>query len=515
MQRRLSATGNSEHSDLKTLVVRGVGWMMASQVTVQALAFVTSLVVARLLGPREVGLAAMALVFGSLALVIVDFGLASVIVQRPQLTERDKSTVFWTGMALGVILTAAGVALSWPLAALYDEPQVQPLFAVLSLTFLFTAPGIVQGALLNRELRFRSLEVRTMISTALSSAAAIAFAAAGVGAWAIIFQHLTITGVSSALLWRASSWRPSFTFSIESLRSVAGYAGNVFGSKLLAWATYNADNLLIGRFLGAAPLGAYSLAFSIILTPVNRLAGPITQVFFPAFSRMQSAARIAPAWLRGTRMIALPVIPAMLGLIAVAPDFVEVVFGDPWRSAVPIIQLLAPVGLLQALMAMNFGVLQAVDRTRIIFRFSVLESVLTVGAFAAGLPWGIEGVATAYLVAHLIAQPLLLRFTTQAVGISAWEWLRAVSRVTFAALAMLFLVFVARELLLATALPTAVRLIATVGVGALAYIPLVVWFAPDVRGEIRDLFNRAKRRNDTEAPPDASSAASTPSPETG
>src|SRR5690606_29910155 len=130
------------------------------------LAFITSLVIARLLGPREVGLAAMALVFSSLALILVDAGLPSVIVQRPQLTERDKSTAFWTGMALGVLLTLIGVALSWPLASLYGEPKVQPLFAVLSLTLLFTAPGVIQGALLNRELSFRKLEVRTMIATA-------------------------------------------------------------------------------------------------------------------------------------------------------------------------------------------------------------------------------------------------------------------------------------------------------------------------------------------------------------
>ena len=251
--------------DLGGLVVRGVGWVMASQVSTQVLALLTSVVVARFLGPHEVGLAAEALVFGSLALVIVDFGFGSAIIQRPTLTEADRSTAFWAGAILGLALTLFGVGLSWPIASLYGEPRVQPLFAVLSLSFLFTAPSIVQGALLTRELRFRSLEVRTIIATTASSATGIALAVLGFGAWAIVAQDLVITSVGSALLWRASSWRPRLIFSIASLRGMAGYTSHVFGSKALQWGTVNLDNFLIGRFLGAAPLGAYTLAFSVML----------------------------------------------------------------------------------------------------------------------------------------------------------------------------------------------------------------------------------------------------------
>jgi O-antigen/teichoic acid export membrane protein len=469
--------------------------MMASQVTVQLLAFITSLVIARLLGPREVGLAAMALVFSSLALILVDAGLPSVIVQRPQLTERDKSTAFWTGMALGVLLTLIGVALSWPLASLYGEPKVQPLFAVLSLTLLFTAPGVIQGALLNRELSFRKLEVRTMIATAASSAAAISLAAIGVGAWAIIAQHLIISGLSSALLWRAAEWRPSFTFSIESLRGMAAYASHVFGSQLVSWATVNVDNLLVGRFLGAHSLGAYSLAYSIIVTPVNRLAEPVAHVFFPAFSRMQDPARIAPAWMRGSRMIALAVIPAMLGLIAVAPDLVHVLFGTRWEESIPVIEILASAGMLQALMGLNWGVLQALDRARAAFRFSIAEAVLTVSAFAAGLPWGLKGVATAYLAAAIITQPVLLGLTSRVLGVSPWTWLRAVSRVALAGIAMFAIVALVREALLATELATALRLLATTAVGGLAYAALIYWWVPEVRADVRELKKRIQERS--------------------
>jgi PST family polysaccharide transporter len=240
--------------DLRSLVVRGAGWMMASQVAIQLLALATSIVVARFLTPREVGLAAMALVFSSLAIMMVDAGIASVLVQKPELTDEDLDTAFWTNVALGVGLTLLGVGLSWPIAQLYGEPQVQPLFAVLSLTFLFTALGIVQGGLLTRELRFRSLEMRTIVATAISCAVGMALAVLGAGPWAIVAQNLTISGVSTALLWLSSPWRPRPRFSRARFRGMAGFGGHVLGTRTVTWGARNVDNLLIGRHLGAASL---------------------------------------------------------------------------------------------------------------------------------------------------------------------------------------------------------------------------------------------------------------------
>jgi len=492
-ERQLTRETEPRRGDLGGLVARGVGWMMTSQVATQLLAMLTSVVVARFLGPKEVGLAAEALVFGSLALVIVDFGFGSAIIQRPTLSEEDRSTAFWAGAILGVALTLVGVGLSWPIASLYGEPRVQPLFAVLSLSFLFTAPSIVQGALLTREMQFRSLELRTIVATTVSCVAGMTLAATGFGAWAIVGQDLVITSVGSALLWRASSWRPRGIFSMASLRGMAGYTGHVFGSKALTWGTVNLDNFLIGRFLGATALGAYSLAFSVMITPVRRLANPILQVFFPAFSQMRDAARIAPAWLRGTRMVALAVVPAMLGLIAVAPEFVAALFGDKWHAATPVMQILAPVGLLQTLTALNAGVLQSLSLTRPLFRFTLVFSVVTVGAFVAGLPWGIEGVATAYLIVTVLLQPVFVVITARAVGVTSADWLRSVTGIFQAGVVMLLGVLGVRELVLRTNLPVGAQLAVLVAVGTAIYVPLVAWRAPEVRAELRALRQRLRR----------------------
>ena len=140
-------------------------------------------------------------------------------------------------------------------------------------------------------------------------------------------------------------------------------------------------------------------------------------MFFPAFSRLREPARIAAMWLRANRMVALVVVPLMLGLIAVAPDFVHAVFGEKWNAAVPVIQILAPVGMIQSLLALNIVILQALDRTSTLFRFTAALSALTVIGFAAGLPWGIEGVAIGYLIVTVATAPIFVRLTTDSVGL--------------------------------------------------------------------------------------------------
>jgi O-antigen/teichoic acid export membrane protein len=472
--------------------MRGVGWIMASQGATQVFALLTSVVIARLLSPRQVGLAAEAVVFGSLALVIADFGLASVIVQRPSLSETDKSTAFWASMVAGAGLTAVGIGLSWPIASLYGQPQVQSLFAVLSVSFLLTAPGIVQGALLTRELKFRRLELRNIVATGAACATAIVVAALGFGPWALVAQALAVAGMSTVLLWRSSSWRPRLMFSWESLRGMAGFAGHTFGSKSLSWANLNVDNLLVGRFLGAGPLGAYSLACSLALSALNRLAVPITQVFFPAFSRMEDPERIGGAWLRALRMVALIVIPATLGFVVIARELVVVVFGRKWLPAVPVLQLLAPIGMLQAVNALNGGILQATGRARTLFRSTVLVSGVSLAAFAAGLPWGIKGVALAYLLASVVVQPWFLGITARAVGLSLRDCGGSILGLLQAGGGMVLLTLAGRELLLAANLPAGPRLVVLIVLGAVSYIALVAWRAPEVRQELTTEIERRR-----------------------
>ncbi len=317
-------------SSLRGRVLRGVAWKVISQVFGQGASTIVAIILARLLFPSDYGLAAMVIVFAAVVPVFSDVALGAALVQRRHLTEADRSTVFWTSVAVGFVFTVLGIAASWPIADFYGEPEVQPLFAALSLTFLVTALSATQKALLTRAMNFRRLELLLMAANLAAGVGGIALAVAGYGAWAIIGQQVIAAVATTVLLWTLSGWTPSFMFSPASLRSMAGFSANVFSTRLLFYVNRNADNLLIGRVFGSAALGPYALAYNLMLVPSSRLTWPITEVLFPAFSEIQDdARRVARAWFRVTRLIGAVTVPAMLGLIVVAPEFVIVVLGGP------------------------------------------------------------------------------------------------------------------------------------------------------------------------------------------
>ena len=480
---------------MRTRVARGVAWKVTSGSTVQLLRIAVGIILARLLTPDEYGVAGMVIVFSTLVLVFSDLAFGAALIQRKLLTEDDRSTVFWTSVAAGALFSVVGVALAGPLADFYGEPQVKPLFAAMSVTFVVTALASTQVALLTREMQFRTLELRKMVGGLASGVAAITIALAGYGAWAIIGQQIALAVASTALLWASSPWRPHFRYSVKSLRSLGGYSANVFGSRLLFYANRNADNLLIGRFIGAPALGAYAVAYNVMLIPISEIAIPVQDVLFPAFSRLQdNVAAMRDAWLRVNRVIAAVTMPALLGLIAVAPDFVHVVLGDRWSPAIRVIQILAWVGLLQSLQGLNSSILRAVDRTKTLFHYSLIVVAASLAAFAGGLHWGIVGVATAYAISSTIVEPIYTWMTVRSVGLTLLDFARPLAGVAQASLAMFVVVVGARVALVEAGAGPALRLGLLILLGGLVYAAMCAWRAPAVVDEIRIVVRRRRAR---------------------
>jgi O-antigen/teichoic acid export membrane protein len=209
-------------------ILSGVAWKAASQITLQLSRIVVALILARLLTPDDWGLAAMVVVFAGFAVAFTDNALGTALIQRPRLLPGDRSTVYWTNAAIGLLLSLTGIALAGPLASFYGEPSVRPLFVAVSIGFLVSALGATQMALLARDMRFRRLELRQIAATVVGAVTGITVALGGFGAWAIVGQQLAEAATSTVLLWYVTPWRPSATFSLASLRRLGGFAGNVF-----------------------------------------------------------------------------------------------------------------------------------------------------------------------------------------------------------------------------------------------------------------------------------------------
>jgi O-antigen/teichoic acid export membrane protein len=479
--------------------MRGLVWVGASQVGLQLTRAAVAIAVARMLTPEEYGLAALALVFSSLVLVFSDLALGAALIQRKTLSAVDRDTAFWVTAASGVFFSVVGVALAGPIAALYGEPDAAPLLAVLSATFFIAAIGAPQQSLMIRDMDFRRVEMLPMAGAVGGGIAGVTIAALDGGAWAIITQYVVGTLLTTGLVWLRSSWRPRLAFSFASLRDLGGFSIYMLGHRMLYYVQMNGDRFLIGRFLGTSALGVYAVAYNTMLVPASKIGGPLQRVFSPAFSRIQDEPeRIAAMWARVTRLMAAVSVPALAGLVVVAPDFVPVVLGDHWADAVPVVQILAWVGIVQALQTLNSDILMARDRTRTMFRFSIVVTAGHLIAFSLGLQWGVVAVAAAYAISTTLIEPYQTVLAARALGVSPMVFFRSIAGVFQAALGMCAAVLLVRVTLVDAGAGELVRLVACVGAGAFVYLGLCLWRVPELTDEVRALLRR-RRRSDAAA----------------
>jgi lipopolysaccharide exporter len=489
-----AATAPAPARTLRSLVVSGFAWSIATSVLVQISRVAFALLLARFLTPREYGIAAMALVFSALALAFADLSLGVGLVQRAAITEADRSTVFWTSVGVGVLLTGGGIAASGPLASFFGEPDVQPLFAVLSLSFFVGSLGATHAALLHRAMDFRSIGVRVGASTLIGGTVGVVLAAAGFGAWALIVQQLCVSLVATTLLWVSLPWRPRLVYSRRSLKDLGSFGGRIFGVRVADYARLNGDKLLIGRLLGSAPLGTYSVAFNILLAPMSRFLLAVTDTLFPAFSRLQDdPARMGSVWLRVNRVVSAAFVPALLGLAVVASDFVAVALGPQWADAAPLLQIMALGVIAQAVSLAGAEVLKGLGHGGALLRFYVLETVALLAAILVGLQWGVVGVAAAFALVSIPTRVYFIRLTGKAIGVSFGRFLASLSGVGEASLALVIATLSTRMLLLETAAPVWLRLLLVIGIGVAVYVPMCLWRVPELRVELRRVVRGSRR----------------------
>ena len=329
----------------------------------------------------------------------------------------------------GVGLTVVGVLVAGPIAALVREPGLAPILSVLSVTYIFSAVSSIPTALLERRLAFRLLAIRTILSISGGGLAGIGMAIGGFGAWALVGQQLVSAVLSAVLLLSVADWRPRLHLARSEFASLFVFGIRVVGSDFLGFVTRNADNFLVGVFLGTLPLGIYAVGYRILDTSQRLLINAARRIAFPAFSRLQhDPNRLTRAYLRLNRVANVLIVPGYLGLALVAPELTVVVFGHQWSESGWVAAILFLSGPVLGLQAFSGSVLYATGHPEVVLRFRVLSTVVNVVAFAAALPFGILAVASAFTLRAYLFLPLLLSWTQRYAGAVTGEYLRQLRR---------------------------------------------------------------------------------------
>lgn len=471
--------------------LRGALWVMLESWAVRLVSLAAFLVLARLLTPADFGLMALAGIYLTFCSFIIDQGFGTALVQREELEPGHLDAVFWTQLAIGIGIAALTFAAADWVAGLFAEPRLAPVLQALAVFPGLTALTLVQQAQLRRELRFRALAVRHMVSALAGAALGIALAVLSYGVWALVAQMLGGAAIGVVILWRASSWRPRLAFSPKHFRGLFGFGVAVFAHELVWTLTYQIDRLLLGRFAGAASLGLYSVAQRLTAIVGEMLVVGLQGMVVPVFSRVQhDREALLRGLFRGYRLIAFIALPAFAGLALVAAELVPILLGGQWKEAVPVVQASVLPTLVYAFGFFLSNVLTALGRPGLRLVLTSVQAVASTLFVLAAIPLGPPAVALAMGAAAALAYGMNVLMLKRLIGLDPLAYHRQVWPAAVATGLMAVAVWaLGLEL---SGQPALLVLVAKIAAGGAVYFAVAAVLARDQWREILELARSLK-----------------------
>ena len=488
--------------NFRKTVVHSLSLNVLGRVGSQFFQLVFSVVLARLLTPSEFGAIGMLIVFTGFAQILSDSGLGSALIYNQDLTEAHCSTAFWLQLAVGVCLTGIFFFGARIIAGFYALPILEPLTRFISMVFLVQAAGQTQCALLTKEFHFRKLAAANIGATGISGVLAIVLAWRGYGIWALAWQIVAMAAVSSLLYWVLSKWRPRFIFHGDKAVELGRYAIYLLGYGSVNYWLRNGDNLTIGKVLVAGPLGIYARAYQLMLLPLNNITSVFGQVMLPALSRMQDdLPRFRRLYMTATRLIALVSFPLMAGLAVLAGPLIALLFGPRWAEVVPILKIMAIVGLVQSIVAPVGWVYSGLGRTKAMFIVTISLGFAFVVAMAAGIRFGILGVVYAYTIWTGIGAVVHLHVAGRYIGLTVLETIWSVAKIS-AMMAAMGIVILGIDVAYLHKLSNVERLTSGTLIGIVTYLLLCILTRDETFSEFLGIVGVRKPQQAEIARPD-------------
>jgi PST family polysaccharide transporter len=404
------ADSKSEHFRTDHLLVdlagksaRGGVVTVAAQSAKFLLQMLSTMVLARVLSPKDFGLIAMVTAITGFVAVFKDCGLSEATVQRLKITHAQVSNLFWVNLLLSICVTLFIAALAPVISWFYHEPRLTPITLVLSTTFIFSGMVVQHQALLRRQMRFKalaSIDVASMLSGAVVG---VVMGVSGCNYWSLVGLTFTSTVVNCILVWIKCEWRPSLFERGAGAREMLAFGGNLTGFTVLNYFTRNFDCVLIGRVLGSVSVGIYSKAYGLLSLPIGQINAPISTVMLPALCRLQdNPTEYTRLYLRALGVLSFLTVPLVVFSFAFAHDLVLVLLGRQWLPAVVVFQMLAPAALVSAINIAPGWLCTSLGHPRKQLNYGLISAPLCIAAFIIGLKWGLEGIAGCFSLTFFI-----------------------------------------------------------------------------------------------------------------
>lgn len=415
MKRKTQTNDKAEETpSLKLKTARTLKWNTIDRVMSQVIYAVVGVVLANLLSKEDFGLVGALLVFQAFGILFVDSGFGSALLQKKEPTRTDFSTVFWFNLAVSVGVYVLLFFCAPLIADIFQgDRRLIPLSRVMFLSFILNGLGLVQTTRLMKSMNVRHIAIANTIGLTISGGVGVWLAVTGAGAWALVWQTVTLAAVKSAWLWATGGWKPEMRFSTDSLKQIWRVGLSVFSSSTLNTFFLYIYSFVIGAFYNLASLGVYTQADKWSKMGSASISQVLTASFVPLLAKFQDDGENFRRYVsKINRFTGFILFPVMTGVAMIGEPLFHTLFGDKWDAAILLFQILTVRGIFIVLISLYTNYLLALGYARKLIMVEIVKDGLIFVAIMSTvwfhsvplLVWGQLGAsALTYIIVLAIA----------------------------------------------------------------------------------------------------------------
>lgn len=386
--------------DLKGRSVRGGFWVFALRIVTRLFGLGRTIALARLLAPADFGLFGIALLAMSALETFSQTGFHAALVQKKQDTRPYLDTAWTVQLIRAVVLALIAFSIAPYVASFFDTPTTKPILQVIAFSVLIGGFANIGVIYFQKELEFHKQFVYQLSGTFADIAVAISAAFLLRSVWALVLGLLAGNLVRLPVSYFVHPYRPRLSFNLHQFRELFGFGKWVLGSSIILFLLHQGDDALVGKVLGITALGFYQLAYRLSNMPATEITHVISQVTFPAYSKLQdNLPKLREAYLKVLQFVAFLSFPIAGLIFALAPDFTKIFLGEKWMPMVPTMQALCIFGVIRSINGTMGSFFQGIGKPRMNTITSGIQLIImAIIIYPLAIRWGILGVSLAIII---------------------------------------------------------------------------------------------------------------------
>ena len=389
---------------LSQRVVKSGFWVFFLRIFNQGFGLLRLIILARILSPKDFGLMGIAVLTISILETFSETGFQEALIQKKEDIKSYLDNV-WTFLILRGFLLFVILYFIAPYAAVFfNTPEAKPIIRVIGFSILFEAFTNIGVTYFKKELEFNKEFLYQLTGTLADFIVAISTVLILRNVWALVLGLLAGNITRCFVSYLIHPYRPRLNFALEKVKELFGFGKWIFGSSILVFLITHGDDILVGKLLGTTALGFYQLAYRISNMPATEITHVISQVTFPAYSKLQdNIPKLREAYLKVLQVTAFLSFPIAGLIFVLAPDFTKIFLGEKWLPMVPAMQVLVWWGVIRGLVGSMSPIFLSLGKPKVVTKMQFFQSVLLIlFIYPLIMHWDILGASFAVLLSALI-----------------------------------------------------------------------------------------------------------------